>query len=105
MVLGRADAQLLHADRGAGVYLRGGVPSFAAHGVASGMVEWFGALPAGARFAVKAVFGWSFMFHVIHGSRHLIWDTGAMLTNRQVQVSGWVELGLSVVATMGLMYL
>ncbi|EXJ82736.1 hypothetical protein A1O3_06551 [Capronia epimyces CBS 606.96] len=69
------------------------------------LVDWFGGLSASTRLAVKAFFGWPFMFHIIHGSRHLIWDTGAMLTNRQVQVSGWLGLGLSVVATVGLIFL
>lgn len=69
------------------------------------MAEWFGGLSAGTRLAIKTLFGWPFMFHIIHGCRHLIWDTGAMLTNRQVQVSGWLGWGLSVVATIWLLYL
>ncbi|ETI19871.1 succinate dehydrogenase, cytochrome b556 subunit [Cladophialophora carrionii CBS 160.54] len=66
------------------------------------VVEWFGCLPQAARLSIKAVFGFPFCFHIVHGLRHLIWDTGMMLTNRQVAISGWIGLGVSVLATMGL---
>ncbi|EHY60369.1 hypothetical protein ABEF95_013676 [Exophiala dermatitidis] len=80
-------------------------PLFGWHLDTTSMVEWFGALPWGVRTATKAVFAWPFMFHIVHGSRHLIWDTGAMLTNRQVIISGWLGWGLSVVLAVGLVLL
>jgi succinate dehydrogenase (ubiquinone) cytochrome b560 subunit len=66
------------------------------------MVEWFGSLPLWTRLAVKGLVGFPFCFHLVHGTRHLIWDTGAMLSNRQVTVSGWIGLGVSIIATVGL---
>jgi len=68
------------------------------------LVEWFGGLPVGARLAFKGFFGFPFVFHIVHGLKHLVWDTGAMLTNRQVRVTGWLGLGVSVVGTAGLMF-
>ncbi|OAL29061.1 succinate dehydrogenase, cytochrome b556 subunit [Fonsecaea multimorphosa] len=65
-------------------------------------VAWFGALPVGARLAIKSLWGFAFCFHLVHGTRHLIWDTGAMLSNRQVRISGWLGLGISVLGTVGL---
>ncbi|KAI1609556.1 succinate dehydrogenase cytochrome B subunit [Exophiala viscosa] len=67
------------------------------------LVEWFGSLSLGTRLAVKGFFGFPFVFHIVHGLKHLIWDTGAMLTNRQVWLSGWTGLGISVLGTVGLM--
>lgn len=68
------------------------------------VVEWFGGLPVGARLAIKGFFGFPFVFHVVHGLKHMGWDTGAMLTNRQVRVTGWLGLGISLVGTVGLMF-
>ncbi|KIW88122.1 succinate dehydrogenase, cytochrome b556 subunit [Cladophialophora bantiana CBS 173.52] len=68
------------------------------------LVAWFSALPVGARLAVKGVWGFAFCFHVVHGLRHLIWDTGMMLSNRQVMVSGWIGLGISALGTVGLIF-
>ncbi|EXJ61941.1 succinate dehydrogenase (ubiquinone) cytochrome b560 subunit [Cladophialophora yegresii CBS 114405] len=66
------------------------------------VVEWFACLPHATKLAIKAVFAFPFCFHIVHGLRHLVWDTGMMLTNRQVAVSGWLGLGVSVLATVGL---
>jgi succinate dehydrogenase (ubiquinone) cytochrome b560 subunit len=68
------------------------------------LVEWFGGLPYGTRVAVKGFFGFPFVFHIVHSLKHLIWDTGAMLTNRQVRISGWLGMGVSVLGTIGLMF-
>ncbi|KAJ9638167.1 cytochrome b subunit of succinate dehydrogenase, Sdh3p [Knufia peltigerae] len=59
------------------------------------LVEWFGGLPYPTRLAIKGFFGFPFVFHIVHGLKHLIWDTGAMYTRRQVWISGWVGMGLS----------
>lgn len=68
------------------------------------LVEWFGELSYGTRLAVKGFFGFPFVFHIVHSLKHLIWDTGAMLTNRQVWISGWLGMGVSVIGTIGLMF-
>jgi len=64
------------------------------------MAAWFSALPILVKLAIKGVYGFSLAFHTVHGIRHLIWDTGAMLTNKQVQVSGWLTVGVSAAATV-----
>ena len=90
------------------VYLLGAAylfsPLFGWHLDTASLVEWFGSLSMGTRLAIKGVFGFPFCFHIVHGSRHLIWDTGMMLSNRQVAVSGWLGLGISVMGTVGLMF-
>ncbi|KAK4938343.1 cytochrome b subunit of succinate dehydrogenase, Sdh3p [Elasticomyces elasticus] len=68
------------------------------------LVEWFGSLSVGTRLAIKGFFGFPFVFHIVHGLKHLVWDTGAMLTNRQVWLSGWIGMGISVIGTVGLMF-
>lgn len=77
-------------------------PLFGWHLDTESMVEWFGGLSAGSRIAVKSFFAFPFVFHVLHGLRHLIWDTGAMLTNKQVQITGWATVIGSVLGTIGL---
>jgi succinate dehydrogenase (ubiquinone) cytochrome b560 subunit len=69
------------------------------------LVEWFGGLPAGARLSIKGFFAFPFVFHVVHGMKHLIWDTGSMFTNRQIRISGWLGLGISAMGTVGLLLL
>jgi succinate dehydrogenase (ubiquinone) cytochrome b560 subunit len=66
------------------------------------LVDWFGSLSPGARLAIKGVFAWPFCFHLVHGLKHLIWDTGALLGRKQFVMSGWVGLGLSTVMAIGL---
>ena len=46
-----------------------------------------------------------FTFHSFNGVRHLVWDVGKELSNRQVQVTGWGVLGVSVVSAMVLAFL
>lgn len=79
-------------------------PLFGWHLDTASMVEWFGSLSTGTRLTIKAVLGFPFCFHIVHGLRHLIWDTGLMLSNKQVAVSGWLGLGISVLGTVGLMF-
>lgn len=40
-----------------------------------------------------------FTFHAFNGVRHLVWDTGRELSNRQVQVTGWTVVGASLLAS------
>lgn len=77
-------------------------PLFGWHLDTASMVEWFGGLSVGSRTAVKSFFALPFVFHVLHGLRHLIWDTGMMLTNKQVQITGWATIIGSLLGTIGL---
>lgn len=58
----------------------------------------FGGLSPISKFALKFAVALPFSFHSFNGVRHLIWDTGSMLTNQQVARSGWTVVGASVVA-------
>src|SRR5690606_22278871 len=62
------------------------------------IAESFGSLPAGAKVAIKGVLALPFTFHSINGVRHLIWDTGRMLTNQAVIRSGYGVIGLSILS-------
>jgi succinate dehydrogenase / fumarate reductase cytochrome b subunit len=42
---------------------------------------------------------WAFFYHFCNGIRHLIWDTGRMLTLEKVYLSGYITIGVSVLAT------
>ena len=53
------------------------------------------AVKVGVKFAVAL----PFTFHAFNGVRHLVWDTGRELGNRQVQVTGWAVVGASVVGS------
>ena len=43
--------------------------------------------------------GLPFWFHSWNGVRHLVWDTGREFSNKQVQVTGWTVVGLTVVSS------
>lgn len=62
----------------------------------------FATLPIVAKVLIKTTFAWPLAYHSINGIRHLVWDTGATITNKQVIYTGWTVVGLSVLATLGL---
>ena len=68
------------------------------------MAEWVGGFGAVAKGVGKFVIAWPFAFHSLNGVRHLVWDMGRELSNRQVQVTGWVVVGLSVVSSAALAF-
>lgn len=39
-----------------------------------------------------------FTYHAFNGVRHLVWDLGKELSNKQVNQTGWAVVGLSVVS-------
>jgi succinate dehydrogenase / fumarate reductase, cytochrome b subunit len=43
---------------------------------------------------------WAFFYHFCNGIRHLIWDTGRMLTIEKVYLSGYIALGVSALGTV-----
>jgi succinate dehydrogenase (ubiquinone) cytochrome b560 subunit len=60
----------------------------------------FGALPLAAKFIIKLGVALPITFHSFNGVRHLIWDTGRQLTNKQVIRTGWTVVGLSSIAAI-----
>lgn len=45
----------------------------------------------------------TFVYHLVAGIRHLIWDTGSFMEKRQSQVSAWMVGGISVLVTLALL--
>lgn len=69
------------------------------HLESAAMAEWFGGFGEVTKGVVKFAVAWPFAFHSWNGVRHLVWDMGRELGNRQVQVTGWFVVGLSVVSS------
>lgn len=63
------------------------------------MAASFGALPWGVKTAIKATVALPFTFHAWNGIRHLVWDTGRALSNKQVVRTGWGVIGLTIVSS------
>lgn len=40
-----------------------------------------------------------FTYHAFNGVRHLVWDLGREMSNKQVMRTGWAVVGLSVVGS------
>lgn len=96
-------------NRVTGCVLSGGLYIFGAaylvspllgwHLESAAMAEWFGSFGAVTKGVMKFGISWPFTFHCWNGLRHLLWDTGRELGNRQVQVTGWIAVALSVVSS------
>ena len=69
------------------------------HLESAAMAEWFGSFGPVTKGLMKFGISWPFTFHSWNGIRHLAWDTGRELSNKQVQVTGWIVVGLSVVSS------
>ena len=63
------------------------------------MAEWFGSFGAVTKGVMKFGIALPFTFHSWNGIRHLVWDTGREFGTRQVQVTGWIVVALSVVSS------
>ncbi|KAM0803352.1 hypothetical protein BDR22DRAFT_945726 [Usnea florida] len=69
------------------------------HLESAAMAEWFGSFGAVTKGVMKFGISLPFTFHSWNGIRHLVWDTGREFGNRQVQVTGWIVVALSVVSS------
>ena len=102
-------------NRITGVALSGTMYVFGISYLAAPLLGWhlesasiaaaFAGLPIIAKLAMKIGFGFPFMYHSLNGLRHLVWDTGAAFTNKQVIVTGWTVVGLSTVLSLALAFL
>jgi len=77
-------------------------PLFGWHLDVPTMAAAFGSLPVAAKVGLKTAIALPFVFHSINGVRHLTWDTGLALSNKQVIVTGWTVVGLSTVSALAL---
>jgi succinate dehydrogenase (ubiquinone) cytochrome b560 subunit len=72
------------------------------HIESASLVASFGALPLLAKIPLKFTMAMPFTFHCMNSVRHLIWDLGKQLTNKQVIRTGWTVVGLSVTSALAL---
>lgn len=61
-----------------------------------------GGLPEVVKVGAKFLVAWPFTFHALNGVRHLVWDVGVALKNREVMLTGWAVVGGSLVTAGGL---
>ncbi|KAI1930661.1 hypothetical protein LOZ39_004851 [Ophidiomyces ophidiicola] len=69
------------------------------------MATAFGALPLIAKAGLKFLAAWPFAFHVVNGSRILVWSSAKYLTNKHVIQTGSFVFGLATVAAAALAFL
>lgn len=68
------------------------------HSLAAAFATWPIILKVLAKFTVAM----PFTFHSFNSIRHLIWDTGSTFTNRQVIITGWTAVAVSVASALAL---
>lgn len=79
-------------------------PALGWHLESASMAAAVAAWPIAAKVATKFLLAWPFTFHSFNGLRHLAWDTGSTMTNKQVIVTGWTVIGISFVTALGLTF-
>nr|AEP22597.1 mitochondrial succinate dehydrogenase subunit C [Zymoseptoria tritici] len=80
-------------------------PSLGWHLESAALAASFGAWPVLLQVLTKTILALPVTFHSLNGVRHLVWDTASMITNKQVQTTGWTVVGLSVASALGLAFL
>lgn len=80
-------------------------PALGWHLESASLAAGFAAWPVILQFLSKFMVGWTFTFKTFQGVRHLIWDTASMITNPQVNKSGWFVVGASAVSALALCFL
>ncbi|KAG5291727.1 succinate dehydrogenase cytochrome b560 subunit [Histoplasma ohiense] len=106
---------LSSTNRITGVALSGGLYIFASAYLVAPLLGWhlesasiaaaFAGLPLAAKFCLKFAAALPFTFHSFNGCRHLVWDMGKQFTNKQVIVTGWTVVGLTVSSALALAFL
>lgn len=80
-------------------------PALGWHLESASLAAAFATLPLIAKILLKATVALPFTFHTLNGVRHLVWDLGRGITNKQVIKSGWAVVGLSVVSALYLAFI
>ena len=70
------------------------------HLESAAMAAAFASWPIAVQFITKMTLALPFTFHSFNGLRHLVWDTGSMITNQKVIQTGWTVVGLSVFSSV-----
>jgi succinate dehydrogenase (ubiquinone) cytochrome b560 subunit len=70
------------------------------HSIAAAVAAW----PVLLKVFSKFVIAMPFTYHSFNSIRHLIWDTGSQFTNRQVIITGWTAVAVSVVSALALTF-
>lgn len=60
--------------------------------------EMIGMMPLWMVLMGKFVLAVPFMYHLLNGIRHLIWDTGRALTLKGVYVTGWIVNAITLIS-------
>ena len=68
--------------------------------IAAAVASW----PILLKIILKTTCAFPLTYHTFKGIQHLVWDSGAAFTNRQVIVGGWAVVGVSVVSALGLAF-
>ena len=102
-------------NRITGVYLSGTMYLFGIGYLAAPLLGWHlesasiaaavAGMPIILKVLLKMGFALPFTYHSLNGLRHLVWDTGAAMTNKQVAVTGWTVVGLASVSALALTFL
>jgi succinate dehydrogenase (ubiquinone) cytochrome b560 subunit len=70
------------------------------HLESASMAAAFAAWPVALKAATKFAIAMPFTFHCFNGLRHLAWDMGKQITNKQVIRTGWTVVGLSTASAL-----
>ncbi|PQE24669.1 succinate dehydrogenase subunit C protein [Rutstroemia sp. NJR-2017a WRK4] len=77
-------------------------PLFGWHMDTASMAAAFAAWPMVLQVLAKFTFALPFTYHGLNGLRHLSWDMGKALKNKEVVRTGWAIVGLSVTSALAL---
>jgi succinate dehydrogenase (ubiquinone) cytochrome b560 subunit len=66
------------------------------------MAAAFGSLPVAVKTALKFGVSMPFTYHGFNGVKHLIWDSGRLLSKTRSEGATWVVLACSLSASFGL---
>jgi succinate dehydrogenase (ubiquinone) cytochrome b560 subunit len=77
-------------------------PLFGMHWESHAIAAAVGSLPLIAKMGLKFSLAMPFTFHCINGVRHLVWDTGAQMTKKQVVWTGWTVVAATVLSSAAL---
>lgn len=95
-----------------GMFFGGGLYAFSIAYLAAPLTGWhiesatlaaaFAGLPVAAKFGLKFLTAWPFMFHFAAGVRHFAYDMAMGFSKPQIKTSSWAIWGASLGAALAL---